>query len=672
MKKSCAVLGLLIVSILLISSVSFIFAEVNETEADICATSISVNFNEDVYYEGDFFKVTIEVLDSQGNPLPNYPFYISIYSYPLDIWEESSTPEYTNEQGYYEHSAEALMIIESGKFLYKVYTEETASCPKVEDTAEIEVISKETTETAVEEVTTEEPEPTAPTTCAARITVNFDKNIYYIGDTAEIMIEVFDSQGNHIPNYPFYNQMYDDRWHTPGLEKTDNNGYFKAQPTVEKEQSKLGEIKFKVYTSEYSNCNSVENFVMIEIRQRGISEPVPCGIGTCIPEEEIDEVKAVPEDQIFYACNGCELEGKCYPMGYRKNGQYCSDNNEFIKQSRVGTCDNSFECQSNVCVSGECVGEGLIKRILAWFRKLFGGDEDEEPGLKMCSKLLIEKDIKDYEYVQSEYGVSEHTQAPLFSEDGEYLDVIKCCAVEYIHEDKDVTKKEERKATIVCPYGNREDLRNSLKWILAKEGMVGETELDGHKVLGNMNEVIIWTHDTYLVASGGDPRSGTQIAEEVAKAYLKKYPSDLDIDLDEVPDVEPDYGKRYGPAIVQYQEWYSKFDGNGLSDEFKFSGKQIKGDIKLDFIEGRGEVSITQYPTEENGFETIILFDDDKFGDADYYKIKLLSEAGEVLFTFGDCIDGSDYLIIRDNTVQYRHREYQNPGEHESCAGMFG
>ncbi|MBA7671615.1 hypothetical protein ES703_79775 [subsurface metagenome] len=91
-------------------------------------------------------------------------------------------------------------------------------------------------------------------------------------------------------------------------------------------------------------------------------------------EETIEEPRDIPEEKMFYSCTGCELGGKCYPIGYRKEGRYCSDNNEFIDQSKAGTCDNSFECKSNVCISGECIEEGLIKRIIGWFRKLFGGE----------------------------------------------------------------------------------------------------------------------------------------------------------------------------------------------------------------------------------------------------------------------------------------------------------
>ena len=73
-----------------------------------------------------------------------------------------------------------------------------------------------------------------------------------------------------------------------------------------------------------------------------------------------------------YACSGCEINDQCYTFGYRKEGQYCSDKEEFVSQSEdESVCENNFECDSNVCVSGECVSQGLIKNILNWFKKIF-------------------------------------------------------------------------------------------------------------------------------------------------------------------------------------------------------------------------------------------------------------------------------------------------------------
>lgn len=71
--------------------------------------------------------------------------------------------------------------------------------------------------------------------------------------------------------------------------------------------------------------------------------------------------------------DSCSLDNKCYPFGYRKSGNYCSDSGTFTEQLKSESqCENNFECSSNVCVSNQCVSEGFIERIMMWFKKLFG------------------------------------------------------------------------------------------------------------------------------------------------------------------------------------------------------------------------------------------------------------------------------------------------------------
>jgi hypothetical protein len=72
-------------------------------------------------------------------------------------------------------------------------------------------------------------------------------------------------------------------------------------------------------------------------------------------------------------CVGCKLDNTCYPFGYRKSGEYCSINLSFVSQSAESTlCENSFECGSNVCISGECISQSLIQKFFLWFKNLFG------------------------------------------------------------------------------------------------------------------------------------------------------------------------------------------------------------------------------------------------------------------------------------------------------------
>lgn len=82
-----------------------------------------------------------------------------------------------------------------------------------------------------------------------------------------------------------------------------------------------------------------------------------------------------PTESILVCKDSCPLDGKCYPFGYRKGGKYCSDNGGFVEQLKGElTCENNFECSSNVCVSGKCISEGFIQKILKWFKRLFGAE----------------------------------------------------------------------------------------------------------------------------------------------------------------------------------------------------------------------------------------------------------------------------------------------------------
>ena len=98
-----------------------------------------------------------------------------------------------------------------------------------------------------------------------------------------------------------------------------------------------------------------------------------CSAGACIkiiPDKNPIEIPNMTKE----ACQGCVLEDKCYPFGYRKAGNFCSDtNNQFIEQKQGDSnCENNFECSSNVCVSGKCLSESFLQKILNWFKRLFG------------------------------------------------------------------------------------------------------------------------------------------------------------------------------------------------------------------------------------------------------------------------------------------------------------
>ncbi len=86
----------------------------------------------------------------------------------------------------------------------------------------------------------------------------------------------------------------------------------------------------------------------------------------------------MPEDdevnKIAYVCRDCEKDGKCYPFNYRKGGEYCSIEQEFLPQLEAeSSCENNFECSSNLCIDSECLSGSLWQKILRFFKRLFGG-----------------------------------------------------------------------------------------------------------------------------------------------------------------------------------------------------------------------------------------------------------------------------------------------------------
>jgi len=73
-------------------------------------------------------------------------------------------------------------------------------------------------------------------------------------------------------------------------------------------------------------------------------------------------------------CEGCILDNKCLPIGYRTSDQYYCDADKSLENQKQEdeNCNNNFECESNVCVGANCVSGGLIQKILDFFKKLFG------------------------------------------------------------------------------------------------------------------------------------------------------------------------------------------------------------------------------------------------------------------------------------------------------------
>ena len=90
-----------------------------------------------------------------------------------------------------------------------------------------------------------------------------------------------------------------------------------------------------------------------------------CPDGVCREECEVT-------DQTAECDFGCFYEEKCLPYGLRVNKLFCDISNDMKTQFSVEeTCDNNFECSSNLCIDGECVKLGLFKRFSRWFSRVF-------------------------------------------------------------------------------------------------------------------------------------------------------------------------------------------------------------------------------------------------------------------------------------------------------------
>ena len=59
------------------------------------------------------------------------------------------------------------------------------------------------------------------------------------------------------------------------------------------------------------------------------------------------------------ACNGCSVDGRCLPVGYRITinsvPSFCGIDGIEAQKQPSAACQDNFECLPNVCSSGRCV-----------------------------------------------------------------------------------------------------------------------------------------------------------------------------------------------------------------------------------------------------------------------------------------------------------------------------
>jgi len=57
------------------------------------------------------------------------------------------------------------------------------------------------------------------------------------------------------------------------------------------------------------------------------------------------------------------------------NNTYCDLNKIFPEQKEAGlTCENNFECSTNLCIDNQCVSSNVWQKFVKWISRLFGGN----------------------------------------------------------------------------------------------------------------------------------------------------------------------------------------------------------------------------------------------------------------------------------------------------------
>ena len=148
------------------------------------------------------------------------------------------------------------------------------------------------------------------------------------------------------------------------------------------DEGKLNEYSCSLAVVNSGNCLEGCN-LDVQYRCAGGCEDGACVQVQLTPEKD-EEPMEIPRDKLIedgeekelessFVCGGCVFEKKCYPFGHRKDGKYCFDeNSEFVFQlEEESSCENSFECDSNLCIDSQCIRAGFFNRLMNWFVKWF-------------------------------------------------------------------------------------------------------------------------------------------------------------------------------------------------------------------------------------------------------------------------------------------------------------
>ena len=118
------------------------------------------------------------------------------------------------------------------------------------------------------------------------------------------------------------------------------------------------------------DCADVDDGVIDETDK---SSPSSSGSSDSPSPVVSGKLNDLPPNVLFEStnCEGCMVDGKCFSIGVRKNGRYCGTNGYVFEYKEGETsCENNFECASNICADSVCVEPKLFRRFLLWLERL--------------------------------------------------------------------------------------------------------------------------------------------------------------------------------------------------------------------------------------------------------------------------------------------------------------
>lgn len=119
-------------------------------------------------------------------------------------------------------------------------------------------------------------------------------------------------------------------------------------------------------------CNGNVVACPIEITNLTIEKECPIG---CICSNQTIFCQLNNLNETRECLMGCKLNNACVLPGIRTSvdgKKYC-DIDSIWKNQKIEseTCDNDYECETNLCLDGECLTKDLWQKILGWFKNLF-------------------------------------------------------------------------------------------------------------------------------------------------------------------------------------------------------------------------------------------------------------------------------------------------------------